>query len=299
MKKYAVWLGLLCLLLALPVARAEAAYYWFQVKDENLQPITSGFTCHVITVASQNVDVVFTDNAYGTQKTNPVNPNSQGVCAFATSSSTVDVSVWGTAGKAKGATAKITGAADTDHVIVMNTTLPTKHLRLFWDRSISKGAETDTGVDLPIGAMVDDVWIEVATGSALASISVGLLSTEASGNREGFCTNQGTDHGAAPFQMFRCQASRTRVAAIEGAGGNERYYYHSNTRGVLLASWARGQSTLPVGDYLTRAISSNGQYQEYPLVIQQAGAKSVVYQTRDISNSAGWIHIFYREFRSR
>ncbi len=294
MRKFAVLFAALCLLLALPAVRADATYYWFQVKDQNLQPITSGFTCHVITTASITHDTLFTDNAYGTQKTNPVNPNSQGVCSFATNATTVDVSVWGTAGKAKGATGKADDATETDHVIVINTNAPTKHLRLFWDRGISKGAEVNTGVDLPVGAVVDDVWIEVATGTARASVSVGLLSTDASGDADGFCASVRADLAVAPGQFFRCAASRTAFTNVgmQTKYGDNAFYWSSSTRGVYLGAWAKGAD----GGY---AWASYGISAEFPYTIPQETARRITYTTNDIGGHAGYIHLFYKELRNR
>ena len=279
---------------ALAIVPADAGLYWFQVKDEHGRPLTSGYTVQVYTSASKTHDVVFTDTGYRTQKTNPMNPDSKGVVRFATTDSTVDMVVWGHGGLAKGSVARITGAVDTDHTIVLQTQNPIKHLRLFWDSALSKGAEKDTGVDLPTGALVEDIWIEVATAAAKASVSVGLLSTEASGDADGFCKSQGADFAAAPGQWFQCGASKSRFGGLNGKGGNEGFYFTSNTRGVLLASFTAGQST-QIG---ANREASEGQYAEYKHLVMEGAAKSIVYLTTD-RTSAGYLHIFYRELKNR
>lgn len=286
------------IILALAVAvilgtamQADAGFYWFQVKDENQRPITSGFTCHVITVASKTHDVVFTDTSYLTQKTNPVVPNSQGVCAFATSATTVDVAVWGTSGAAKGATGKLKDATETDHQIAINTNAPSKHLRIFWDSNISKGAEVNTGIDLPVGALVDDIWVEVATSAAGASVSVGLLSTDASGDADGFCRSQGADFAAVPGQFFRCEASHTTGTTSAG----QRFNFSSSTRGVLLGITTPGNLG---GTAAGVDIASIGQNREFQHQVKEGASKRITYLSND-KGASGYIHLFYKELRRR
>lgn len=290
--------------LAAPV---EAAYYFFQVRDEQGRAVTSGFKCQIYTQASRTQDALFSDVTYSTLKTNPVNPDANGVCTFATSASTVDVLVYADSGNARGAVARVVALTDKDHTIILDTQKPEKQIRFFFDEKISRGAAVDTGIDLPKGAVVRDVWIEVATGFALSSVSVGLLSTEASGDTDGFCVSQGVDQtwGLAPglpdSAFFRCEASRTTKTAAEGLGGAEGFHYSSNTRGVLLASFARGQQSVPPAYSVLRA--SGGFYQEYPHFVRPGAATSIVYQTNDrgggTAGAVGWISIFYHALREK
>ena len=289
-------------------APADAGYYFFQVRDEQGRSITSGFKCQIYTVASRTQDALFTDVNYGTAKTNPVNPDSNGVCTFATSASTVDVLVYADSGNARGAVARVVALTDKDHTIILDTQKTGKQIRFYFDADVSRGAETDTGIDLPIGAVVTDVWVEVATGFALSSVSVGLLSTEASGVTNGFCISQGVDqtwglnansYPASAF--FRCEASRTTLAAIDGKQGNEGFVYVSNTRGRLLSSWVRGQTQFPITPLTTT--TSQGRYTEYPHLIRPGAAASIVYQTNDRQTTsrgaAGWVTIFFRALRNK
>ena len=288
-------------------APVDAAYYFFQVRDEQGRAVTSGFKCQIYTVASRTQDALFTDTNYGTAKTNPVNPDANGVCTFATSASTVDVLVYAESGNARGATARVVALTDKDHTIILDTQKSEKQLRFYFDADVSRGAAVDTGIDLPKGAVVTDVWVEVATGFALSSVSVGLLSTEASGDTDGFCVSQGVDQtwGLAPGlpdpAFFRCEASRTTKTAAEGLGGAEGFHYSSNTRGVLLASFARGQQSVPPAYSVLRA--SGGFYQEYQHFVRPGAATSIVYMTNDRQTTsrgaAGWITIFYRALREK
>ncbi|HAM41495.1 MAG TPA: hypothetical protein DCP69_09200 [Candidatus Omnitrophica bacterium] len=303
---------ILTLILAVAVigvlaAPVEAAYYFFQVRDEQGRAVTSGFKAQIYTVASRTQDALFSDVTYSTLKTNPVNPDANGVVTFATSASTVDVLVYADSGNARGAVARVVALTDKDHTIILDTQKPEKQIRFYFDADISRGAAVDTGIDLPKGAVVNDVWIEVATGFALSSVSVGLLSTEASGDTDGFCVSQGIDQtwGLAPGlpdpAFFRCEASRTMKSAADGLLGNEGFHYSSNTRGVLLASFSRGQNTFPVTAGVQTA--SHGVYQEYRHFVRPGAATSIVYMTNDRQTTsrgaAGWVSIFYHALREK
>lgn len=290
------------LLVGLSVMPANAAWYWFQVKDEQDRAITSGFTCQVYTAASQEHDVVFADTQFQTQKTNPVNPDSNGVCSFATDATTVDVVVWGNSGDAQGAVARVKAISDKQHKVVLNEQQEVKHLRFFWDRNISKGAEVNTGITLPVGAVVLDAFLEVATGYPNVRVSVGLLSTEASGNAAGFCASAGADYSFAPSYFRRCEASRGQSLSLDLATAG-KFFWSSNTRGIFLASYSGGGTLPPIGGNLQDQTSSIGQYAEYFHMVEQGAAKTLTYTTNDPPTigqaAAGYVHIFYRELRAR
>ena len=77
----------------------------------------------------------------------------------------------------------------------------------------SEAAEVDTGIDLPAGVMVTGAFVEVTTAVADGTIDVGLLSTEASGDADGFLN--GVSCATAGFIMPINQAA---VAATLTAG---------------------------------------------------------------------------------
>ncbi len=306
MKRILTLLWALAFVLALAVP-ATAAQYWFQVQDENGRGITSGYTCQIYTVASRAADAIFSDTTYATAKTNPANPDSNGVIAFATNTSTVDVACFGTSGAVQGALAKMKAMTDKDHRVQMQTQNPLKVVRFFWDQTISRGAEVNTGIVLPVGAVVDDVWLELASGVAGHRMSVGLLSTEASGNAGGFCASQGADQvWGTDAAWFRCEASRGQSITFNIATG-DTYYYTSNTRGVFLASFSAGGCFIGVlgGNPACSAAASVGQYQEFPYRVRPGAAKTITYRTNDAgtpgtgAGAGGWIYLFYRELRTR
>lgn len=286
------------------VGVADAAVFNFQVRDEQGRPIATGFTAQVYTIASTAApDVVYPDTTYTTSITNPMVPDARGSFKFATSQNTVDIVIWGHGGRAMGATARVDDLTDQDHVIILDTQNVNKHLRIFWDVGISKGSEVNTGIQLPAGTVIDDIFIEVVSAVAKASVSVGLLSTLASGDADGFCVSMGADFAAVPGQFFRCEASTSRSGAIDGQGGREKIYYSSNTRGALIASFVPGQNTMgALGVGGTFAYASSGFYREYPLVLKQGMSSIISYTTNDITpgtNAAGYIHIFLRELKNR
>lgn len=79
-----------------------------------------------------------------------------------------------------------------------------------------KTSETDTGLDLPSGSIVRGVVVEVDTAVDSSSIDVGLLSTEASGDADGFL--DGVSCASEGFVM---------LGNVDGTAAN-------NTSGALL-----------------------------------------------------------------
>ncbi len=55
---------------------------------------------------------------------------------------------------------------------------------------VKKTAEFDSGVDLPTGARVKDVIVQVTTAAESSTIDVGILSTEAGGDADGFVVGE-------------------------------------------------------------------------------------------------------------
>lgn len=74
--------------------------------------------------------------------------------------------------------------------------------------------EKDTGIDLPAGVIVTNAFVEVTTNVAASTIDVGLLSTEASGNADGFL--DGVSCAAAGF-VFPITSDTTAANITMGA----------------------------------------------------------------------------------
>ena len=304
-----ILVSLVGLLLLVGASVADAAVFNFQVRDEQGKNLATGYTVQVYTLATQAHDTIFSDTGYGTQITNPMNPDSRGSFKFATSQDTVDLVVWGVGGRAKGAVSRIKDLTDHDHIVTVQTQNDIKHLRIFYDSKISKGAEVNTKIDIPVGAVVLDAWIQTATGYPMASVSVGLLSTEASGFAQGFCMSQSAADAATPGQYFRCEASRRNIIGDDQVAEKwfERpWFWSSNARGKFLASFSLGFNKGL--DNLAPWVASQGQYYEYQHAVQQGAAHTISYTTSDVGHTAetgvgigyaGYIHIFYRELNRR
>jgi len=129
--------------------------------------------------------------------------------------------------------------------------------------------EADTGIDLPAGSIVTDVLIDVVTNASGATIDVGLLSTESSGNADGFVD------GASC-----ATATKVRPGATVTTGSSE-VYLSASTRGVLLVDTftAGADSAGDVGTYVEKNHVCDGT------------TVSVTYTTSD-HTVAGYIYLF-------
>lgn len=108
---------------------------------------------------------------------------------------------------------------------------------------ISDATEVDTGVDLPDPCIVLDVFLDVETAESTATtktLDVGLLSSEASGDADGFLND--ADVSAAGI---------VRGGLTETAGMNENHI-SAVTYGALLADFELGTDTSGDHGYLAR-----------------------------------------------
>ena len=97
--------------------------------------------------------------------------------------------------------------------------------------STPTGAEQDTSFDLPSGAVVRDVLVDVTTAEATGAtktLDVGLLSSESGGDADGLLDGV----SVAATGLVRGVATLT-------VGSNETYFA-SSTRGALLATLVAG-----------------------------------------------------------
>lgn len=271
--------GLLAVALIPALALAQGAnYYWLQVRDELDNPITSGVTCHVLTISTMNTaPTIYTNVTLATTATNPITGDGSGLCTWygPTSTATYDVVVYHQRG-----IARLEAVSTTDHLVRINKYTPWKQVRFPFSQNIT---ETNTGLALPQGALVLDLLIETTTAVANAQIHVGLLSTESGGSLTGFAN--GAAISTAGF--LRPQAA---TATFSSANCTARTYYNTNTRGTLLADFQTGSCTGGNGH--------TGLYREFPYSVTSGGAKTLSYQTSPLA-AAGYVHIFYIEGANR
>lgn len=270
MKRFLIGLLALTFLLGswASLAHAQASTYWFaQVVDEQGQAVTTGLTCHVFTAGTTTTATVYTLSDLATSKTNPIAGDALGQCTWFSASSVTafDVIVYHKRGRTR-----VDAMSTSTHRIVLDLQPVLKTVRIAYTTATS--GEINTGVTIPKGAMVVDVAIEVVTASTDNSLDIGLLSSEAGGDADGFCVKKAI--GTAGF--FRCEATTT------GGAANTRY--NQNHRGVLLSVFQTGGATTHPGIYFEKPHYGDGT------------AKTITY-TRSTTQAtgAGYIHVFYYE----
>ena len=180
-KAITLWLGVIIALAAALPAFAQPNpgrnYWWFQAVNERNQPITSGLSCQVYTAGTTTPAVVYSDANNQTVKANPFPGDSRGQCAWYMPTSTaVDVVAWHKNGRAF-----ISSLAITEHRVVVDLQGASKVVRIPF---ATNTALVDTGVQIPVGAVVNDILLEVTVASTTGHIAVGLIG----GNTAGFCS---------------------------------------------------------------------------------------------------------------
>jgi hypothetical protein len=127
-----------------------------------------------------------------------------------------------------------------------------------------KTSEFDSGYDLPTGAVITDIVVEVTTNVAASTIDVGILSTEASGDANGF------------IDGLSCATAGT-IATI-----NANTTTGNVTRGELISTKIKSADATPIYAAIPKTWVCDGT------------SKSVSYTTSD-HNIEGYIHIMYNE----
>lgn len=136
-------------------------------------------------------------------------------------------------------------------------------------------AETDSGWDLPAKALVLDMFIDVTTLQAGKTVDIGLKSTEAGGDADGF--GDGLSLAATGL---------VRPGVVQIAGATETYV-SSWTRGVLLTNGLPLAGANVVGD--------EGVFYEKPHMSGSVTAKSLSYTTNTAITAVFDIYVVYLE----
>jgi len=164
------------------------------IGDPKLTPITSGITFQVLQAGTDTEETlyVFADKAF-TSLTNPVTTSdfaSSTVCndrvAFRvdpgeTNDVAVDLIVVDTAG---GFTAFVEDFDANTHKIVIDERPNVMHHGMIWFND-NTTAETDTGIDFNYDTHIYRVTAEIVDTVAAATVDVGLLSSQTSGDADG------------------------------------------------------------------------------------------------------------------
>lgn len=250
-------------------------------QGEFLTPISTNITFKVLTADSDTAATItrFGDEA-GTSVTNPVTTTNfaaatvcNGMVKFRTTAATVDLIVVHVSG---GYSVVVKAFSPNDHKIVIDETPNIMHHGLIWFGA-SDATETDTGIDFIYDTAIHDVWVEVVTTDSTETLDVGLLSSETSGDANGFRTLVSVATAGYP----------TDTGVI--TGGSNIDYTAVTTYGALLVTAITGSD----------AVATNGGKSYIgPHIITGANAKSLTYTGSSGSDTAaGYIHYWFTVLR--
>lgn len=269
----------------------RAKVYRYNALVDGLKPmpseanlITSGITYKVLAQDSTTAETLYADNGFGegiTSKTNPVTTtvfNADDEINFvcdptdSTDDKYVDLVVVDTAG---GYTAIVKNFSPNIRAIYIDETPGVMHHGMIWFEA-SDATETDTGIDFNYDTFIHDVIVQVVTVDSGETLDVGLLSTETSGDADGFRKLVSVATAGYP--------SDTAVIT----SGSNCDYWPVSTYGELLFTCITGTDT--------NVTTLGGKSPIGPHVITGANAKSLTYTGSSGSDTAaGYIHYWFEE----
>ena len=138
----------------------------------------------------------------------------------------------------------------------------------------SGGTETDTGLDLPLGAIVTDCAVEVVTTDATETVDIGLLASETNGDANGFAASVSVASAGIP-QM------------LTATTGSNEVYWSATGYGVLLGTLTAG----------TDAAGDVGTFTRLKHYVTGSNATSVTYTPSSSDTFAGYGYIWYTHGR--
>jgi len=140
---------------------------------------------------------------------------------------------------------------------------------------VSDNVETDTGIDLPVNALIKDLLVEVVTLDAGETLNVGLLSSETAGDADGL------------LAAISVNAAGFIKPFVNTVGSNETYV-STSTYGVLMGPAAVG----------TDVNEDTGIPAGFGHIISGSNAKSLTYTGSAGSDAAaGYIYTFFKHLR--
>lgn len=253
-------------------------YYNLRVTDGQIlggadgsADLTSGCLVFVYTAGTKTLATIYGD-AQRTAKTNAITRSAfatDGGIKFYGAASSYDIVV----NHSDGSIGIFNGVTPEKHTLVLDRTTTNKVL-IFPMVFNSGGTETDTGLDLPLGAKVEDVLLEVTTTDATETVAIGLLSSETAGDADGFleATSVAASGFVKPFSYFQ-----------------GTYYYVDRT--AYGALFGKGQ----VGN--DAAGSSYGVPKQGYHIVQSGNAVSVSYTPSTSDTFAGYGYLYFSTVR--
>lgn len=202
MKKLFKILMVMALVIGVSAPLAFAGYYHYEIQvysDKNnsqtkVNPTLeiTGITYKVLTVDSDTAATIYSDKV-GTSKTNPVTTTvfaaDDKIDFYVSDSvSSVDIIIVDTDG---GYTLFLEGATHNTRTAIIDERPNIQHHGCIWF-SYNSGVETDTGINFQYDTTIHSVQLEIVTIDAGEDIDIGLLSTETSGDADGFIVDGST-----------------------------------------------------------------------------------------------------------
>lgn len=294
MKRFKLFTLILAAFALLAAVPAQAAlqdmwayvYKWDGKMSSDGKPVltrlTSGVTFKVLAQDSDTAETLYYYKGT-TALTNPVtttNFASNTVCndqvrfrvdpTDATNDRYVDLIVVDTNG---GYTAFIEDFDKYTHSIIIDERPNILHHGMIWFDATTT-AETDTGIDFLADTMIHDVRVEVVTTASAKTLDVGLLSTETSGDADG----------------FRDAVLLTTAGYVADTGvvtaGTTIDWTAASTYGALLYKSIAGSD----------AVASGGGRSYLGHVVTSGKASSLTYSQSSTSGD-GYIHFFFTRLR--
>ena len=294
MKRFKIFTLLLAAIAFFVAGPAQAAYkdMWANVyKWEGKQSadgkpvltrLTTGVTFKVLAINTTTAETLYYYKGT-TALTNPVtttNFASDTVCndqvrfrvdpTDATSDRYVDLIVVDTNG---GYTAFIEDFDAYQHTIVIDERPNVMHHGIIWFDATTTD-ETDTGIDFLADTMIHDVRVEVVTTASAKTLDVGLLSTETSGDADG----------------FRDAVLLTTAGYVADTGvvtaGTTIDWTAASTYGALLYKSIAGSD----------AVASGGGRSYLGHIVTSGKAASLTY-SQSSTTGDGYIHFFFTRLR--
>ena len=252
--------------------------YSIALKDQRSQDgfsgvgaITSGCLVFVYDAGTKTASTIYS-NEIGTAKTAPISRSqfaTDGKIYFWSAASSHDIFV----AHSDGSVAFYAGVAPEVHTLVLNRDGVEKVLIAPF--GASDNTETDTGLDLPYGALVTDCQLFVTASDATETIDAGLLSSETAGDANG-------------FRAAASVANTGWVAPAAFTAGSNETYISAVTYGALLGSFLAGSDVAgDVGNLLKIGHNVTG-----------SNAVSLTYTGSSGSDTAaGYIYVHFKHVR--
>lgn len=256
---------------------AGITFWWFQLRDELGQPIptTVPATCAVYTAGGDTLATIYTGPTLTTTASNPLTAAALGSgqgnhCSFYTANTVTSVDVIAWTKRARARLSGYTANASQGHVIMLDRQMTTKIMKVPFTNSA--GNKTITTFQIPKGAAVKDVLIEVITAVADAHIAIGINAGETGGNDSGFCSGSLTTVGAGLLGRSLESAGWHGCHAVVQTTGLVQaldFVIVALHSGSLISRGAVGSTTTHAGSYIRFPFVGNGV------------AKTVVYTTNN------------------